>query len=234
MKQRIALILAMLLVSGEAFSWGANGHRVVGQIAQEHLTRKAKKKIEKLLDCDPLAEVANWMDDIKSDDAYNNTHDWHWVTIPDNMEYGATDKNPNGDVIAKTEEIIAALKAGNLPVEKEKEYLKYLVHLVGDLHQPLHVGGGDDAGGNKVYVKWFGESSNLHRVWDSEMIDSKSLSFTELVTFIGEPTKSEIEKWQSTPVEGWAKESMTYRPRFITCLKIRNLDTNTCTKTLAL
>ncbi|WP_017733845.1 S1/P1 nuclease [Nafulsella turpanensis] len=212
MKKVLSLCLLLPLFIGQAYAWGQNGHRVVGLVAQQHLSKKAKKKIMQLLDENSLAEVSVWMDDIKSDDAYDHTHDWHWVTVPPQMKYEDTEKNPNGDLIMKIEEIVSALKKGGLTAEQEEEYLKFLVHLVGDLHQPMHVGTGEDAGGNAVKVEWFGDRSNLHRVWDSEMIDSKDLSFTEIARFLGEPEKSQVKQWQSTSVRDWAYESAAYLP----------------------
>lgn len=212
MKKILSLCLLFPLLIGQAFAWGQNGHRVVGFVAEKHLSKKAKKQIRKILEGNSLAEVSVWMDDIRSDDAYDHTHDWHWVTVPAGMKYEDTEKNPKGDLIMKIEELVEALKAGNLTAEQEEEYLKFLVHLVGDLHQPMHVGSGDDAGGNAVKVEWFGDRSNLHRVWDSEMIDSKNLSFTEIARFLGEPEKSEIKAWQSSSIRDWAYESRSYLP----------------------
>lgn len=210
--KRIASIffLSLLLVS-QAFAWGQNGHRAVGLVAEQHLSKKAKKKIMNLLQNNTLAEVSVWMDDIKSDHAYDHTHDWHWVTVPDDQTYEQAEKNKNGDIIAKIEEITAALKTGKLDKAQEAEGLKYLIHLVGDIHQPLHVGGGEDLGGNAVKVQWFYQPSNLHRVWDTDMIDSRNLSFTEIVRFLGEPTKDQLKQWQASGVRDWAKESMSYR-----------------------
>ena len=211
--KKTVFIVVFLIIALEGFSWGSNGHRAVGQIAEEHLSRKAKKAVIEILEGNSLAEVSNWMDEIKSDDAYDHTHDWHWVTIPDNTPYSATKLNPNGDLLGKILEISTTLRSGKLDRKQEKEYLKFLIHLVGDVHQPLHVGYGEDAGGNKHQVKWFGKNSNLHKVWDSEMIDSKKLSFTELVAFIGKPDKPTIIAWQNSTVEDWAKESIALRPQ---------------------
>ena len=213
MKKLLSLCLLLFLFSSQAFAWGQNGHRVVGFIAEQYLNKKASKRINKLLEGNSLAEVSVWMDDIRSDEAYDHTHDWHWVTVPDTIPYEQTEKNPNGDLIMKIEELVHLLKKGKLSAAQEQEYLKYLTHLVGDLHQPLHVGTGEDAGGNRVEVKWFGDRSNLHRVWDSEMIDSKDLSFTELARFLDEPTKEQIKTWQSTSVREWANENLLYRPQ---------------------
>lgn len=213
MKKIICLCFIATLCLNQAFGWGQTGHRVVGYVAEQHLSKKARKNVMRVLQHNSLAEVANWMDDIKSDAAYNHTHDWHWVTIPDGQKYEETRKNPNGDIIMKIDELTAALKAHNLPKDKEQEYLKYLVHLIGDLHQPLHVGGKDDTGGNAVKVQWFGEPSNLHRVWDSDMIDGKNLSYTELASFLDQPSPTQVKKWQAKSLHDWAYNMMIYRPQ---------------------
>ncbi len=151
--------------------WGQNGHRIVGDIAADYLTPEAREEIDRVLGHESIAIASTWMDNIKSDPAYDHTHDWHWVTIPDGMTYKETKKNPNGDLINTIRTFIKELKSGSLTAEEEKKKLKMLIHLVGDIHQPLHVGNGEDRGGNNTKVEWFYDDSNLHRVWDSEMID---------------------------------------------------------------
>jgi hypothetical protein len=213
MKKIILLCLLLPLGMAQALAWGQTGHRVVGFVAQQYLKKNVNRKINSLLQNNSLAEVSNWMDDIKSDSAYNHTHDWHWVTIPDGKTYEQSAKNPKGDLIMKIEELVTALKAGNLSPATEQEYLKFLVHLVGDLHQPLHVGGRDDTGGNAVRVQWFGQASNLHRVWDSDMIDGKNLSYTELAGFLGNPDKNQVREWQSLSIRDWAYASRSRSPQ---------------------
>ena len=167
--------------------------------------------MRQILKHESLAEVSTWMDEIRSDDRYDHTYDWHWVTVPDGMTYEQTNKNPKGDVIATIETIISELETGRLAQEKEVEHIKMLVHLVGDIHQPLHVGTGEDRGGNDVKVTWFRSESNIHRVWDSGMIDQKKYSYTELAEIIDHTTKEQIEKWQASSVRDWANESKALR-----------------------
>lgn len=157
--------------------------------------------------------VSTWMDEIRSDSTYNYTADWHWTTIPDGGKYEDVEANPDGKVIMMIEKITTELKSGKLTPKQEVEYLKMLVHMVGDIHQPLHVGKPGDRGGNDVKVKWAGRDSNLHRVWDSDMIEDMQLSYTELVTFIGKPSKGMVKTWQSSNAREWAKESMSLRPQ---------------------
>ncbi len=207
----LSISFLLILISMTCFSWGVTGHRAVGLIAQKHLSAKAKKNIAKILGQQSLAEVSTWMDEIRSDSTYNYTADWHWVTIETGKTYDQSPKNPKGDVIATLEKIVAELKKHKLDKKTETEYLKMLVHLVGDIHQPLHVGCCDDQGGNKVKVKWFRTESNLHRVWDSDMIDDTRLSYTELAGFLGEPDTATLTSWQKNSVLQWADESMGWR-----------------------
>ncbi len=205
---RIALIM---ILSVQAFGWGQTGHRAMGLLAERNLSKKAKKEIERILKGESLSMTSTWMDEIRSDSTYRYSYDWHWVTIPDGQTYEQTEKNPKGDVIAAIETIIAELKSGKFSGKEETIRLKMLVHLIGDIHQPLHVGLGPDKGGNDVKVMWFRADSNLHRVWDSDMIDDKNVSYTELANWIGQPSSTDLATWQKSTVRDWAKESMSYR-----------------------
>ena len=207
----VILIFSFSILSISAYGWGQTGHRVIGQIAENHLSNKARKNIRKILGNESLAIVSIWMDEVRSDSNYDHTHDWHWVSIPDGKTYDSCDKNHKGDVIEASERMITLLKSGNTNLEKKREALKFLVHLIGDMHQPLHVGNGTDKGGNDVKIKWFYNSSNLHRIWDSGIIDKKELSYSELAKSIDFCTKDQITKWQEGTVKDWAHESMNYR-----------------------
>ena len=195
----------------QSFGWGVTGHRAIGLVAEKHLSAKAKKKLKLLMGQESLAMMSTWMDEVRSDSTYNYTADWHWVTIETGKNYSDSPKNPNGDVIMTLERLIAELKTKKLDRKKEIEYIKMIVHLVGDIHQPLHVGCCDDRGGNSVKVKWFRNETNLHSVWDSNMIDDTKLSYTELAGALEEPISEVLAQWQKASVRDWAIESMTYR-----------------------
>jgi hypothetical protein len=209
--KRIFLSIVGFLFVFQSFGWGLTGHRAVGLIAEQHLSKKAKKKLKLLLDQQSLAMVSNWMDDVKSDSTFDYMEDWHWVTVENGQVYDQSKKNPNGDIIMTLERVIAELKSHKLDRAKEIEAIKILTHLIGDIHQPLHVGCCDDAGGGKVSVKWFGATTNIHTVWDSRMIDDTKLSYTEFASALGDPDVSTIASWQHAGVRDWANESMSYR-----------------------
>ncbi|MFZ2906145.1 MAG: S1/P1 nuclease [Cyclobacteriaceae bacterium] len=208
--KKYILILIFIFLSTSVLPWGATGHRVTGYIADKHLSKKARLAMQRILGQQSLAMASTWMDDIKSDSLYDHYEAWHWVTIEDQETYDQTKKNPKGDIIYALERIIAELKSKKLSPAEEAERVKMLIHLVGDIHQPFHVGRAD-RGGNDVKVTWFGGNSNLHRVWDSDMIDHTRLSYTELAESLYKPTTSEAKQWQGSSVRDWAKESMGYR-----------------------
>lgn len=209
---RLITTLLFATITLTAFGWGATGHRATGYIAQKHLNKKAKKTINRILAGQSLAMASTWMDEIRADSVYDYAEDWHWVTIPDGMTYDQTEKNPDGDVIMTIERIITELKSKKLNPAEEAVRLKMLIHLVGDIHQPLHVGR-PDRGGNDIKIVWFRTDTNLHRVWDSDMIDDTKLSYTELAESFAKPTVTQIQAWQKANVRDWANESISYRPQ---------------------
>lgn len=210
MKKILCCTSLLLVVALKGAAWGPTGHRVSGLIAERYLSKKAKAAVEKILGGQSLAMASTWMDEVRSDSSYDYMADWHWVTLPPGAEYRQTKKNPNGDILKALQHAVNELEAGELPAEKEALYLKILIHLVVDLHQPLHIGARDDRGGNNVKVWWFGEVSNLHRVWDSEMIDHSRLSYTELAASLNAPDKEQVREWQGSSIYDWARESQSY------------------------
>jgi hypothetical protein len=211
MKKYLIPTTLLILIAFTSFGWGPTGHRATGWIAEKHLGKKAKKELERILGGQSLAIASTWMDDIRSDSTYDYTSDWHWVTIREGQTYQQSEKNPKGDIIQTIERIVGALKSKKLNEKEEVEHLKMLIHLIGDIHQPLHVGTGNDRGGNDIKVTWFRTESNLHHVWDSDMIDGTKLSFTELAESLDKPSESQLQTWQKSTVYDWATESMSYR-----------------------
>ena len=214
MRKFTLLLLISLFIMTDAMPWGQTGHRAIGKIALNHLSKRTKRQLAAIMGHESLAIASTWMDEVRSDSTYDYMTDWHWVTVPDGETYANAVKNPNGDIIATLERIIEELKnqKDSMSLEKQREYIRILVHLVGDIHQPLHVGNGLDRGGNDTKVTWFwATETNLHSVWDSRIIAHKELSYTELAAAVDHTHKSDIEQWQRDSVRDWAKESMSYR-----------------------
>ncbi|MEN8250279.1 MAG: S1/P1 nuclease, partial [Bacteroidota bacterium] len=211
MKYKIIIILFLFPVI-QATSWGLTGHRVIGQIAEEYLNKKARKEVKRILGTETLADVANWMDFIRSEPAYDHMKPWHYCTIPDGKTYQEAGTPEEGDVVVAINKFVGQLKSDTLTLEEEQFALKVLVHLIGDIHQPMHVGNGTDRGGNDVKVKYFWKDNNLHRVWDTGIIDGQNLSYTEWVMRINHTTKEDVAKWQAATIDDWTKEAMALRP----------------------
>lgn len=186
--KRFTLILTviMLLDFTAAYGWGQKGHDIVAAIAEQHLTCKAKRKINKLLDGKSIVYYSSWMDSIQNspywENGYNKTQTWHYANVDKGLTYQTMTRNPDGDVVQGLEMLTKEMKDNydNLTDSMRVDYLKMIVHMVGDLHCPMHAGRLSDRGGNGMKVKWFGQNTNLHSVWDSKMIDSaRKWSYTE-------------------------------------------------------
>ncbi|HYU45479.1 MAG TPA: S1/P1 nuclease [Terriglobales bacterium] len=173
----IAVSFAILMPT-QLMAWGPEGHIVVAKVASARLSPSARTAVRKLLGRHTLDSVANYADQVRGQRP--ETSNWHFVDIPkDATDYDAArdcKDTPKGDCIinelARTQ---ATLKDRSLPKAKRAEALKFVVHFVGDLHQPLHCADNHDRGGNDVKVTFFGKQSNLHRVWDSDIITESNL-----------------------------------------------------------
>jgi hypothetical protein len=202
----LIFFLSFNIYAADSPKWGPTGHRTIGDIADKHLTHKARKNIEKLLKGHSLAFVSTFGDDIKSDNQFNRFKPWHYVNYPFGTTYKDSQKNPSGDVVYGIDECIRILKDKKTSPQDQEFYLKLLVHLVGDLHQPMHAGLAEDKGGNDFQVRWFNKGTNLHRLWDSDMIEKYNMSYTELSDNMVEPSKEWILLKQKGSADQWVDE----------------------------
>ena len=214
MKTKVLLIfLSLTIYSPSVFSWGKTGHRIVGEIAQRNLNKQALKGIKDLAGNDDLSRLSTWPDEIRSDPKMNYTSPWHYVSIPDGKTYFDQKRNKDGDVIEALYRFEDTLRDKKISKEAKLDALKFLVHMLGDLHQPLHVGLAEDRGGNTIRVKWFKTESNLHSVWDDELIDFEKLSFNEYANYLNHISKGDKKDWEKGSYIDWAKESQELRPK---------------------
>lgn len=203
----ILIFFIGLQVSVASEDWGKTGHRTTGEIAQKYLTKKAQRSIERLLRGQSLAFVANYGDDIKSDSTYRSYSPWHYVNFPFDSTYEAHPKSEKGDLIQGIQTCIDVLINDDSTESDKVFHLKMLVHFIGDLHQPLHVGMAEDKGGNDRQVRWFKEGTNLHTVWDTTMIEDYNMSYTELATNADVLSQQQLELLQKGTVIDWMYES---------------------------
>ena len=215
MNLRKKLFLLTILFSFSFSSmawWGATGHRVVGEIAQSYLSAKARKAIKEILGDETLAMASNWADFIKSDSNYGYLSPWHYVNLKGGMTANELQAkllaDTGANLFSKTNFIIGELKNKQLPKDKKLLYLRLLIHFIGDMHQPLHVGGrAEDLGGNRVKVLWFNEPTNIHAVWDDKLPEFQKLSYTEWTAAINHTSKKQRQEWQNQPMTEWCQES---------------------------
>ncbi|WP_207429253.1 S1/P1 nuclease [Pedobacter sp. SYSU D00535] len=210
LKKSLALAL-LIYVPFNSMAWGMLGHRIVGQVAETHLNAKTRKEIAKILGSSSLAMEANWMDFIKSDPSFRYLNNWHYINFAQNLSYPQVQeylkKDTTTNVYTKINFVSSELKKKATPPELKLMYLRILVHLVGDLHQPMHVGRAEDQGGNEIRVTWFNKQMNLHSLWDSDLIEFQQLSYTEYANAINHPSKQQVKTWQSDDMSKWVFES---------------------------
>jgi len=212
MKDKVLFWLSFILVfPANAFAWGMLGHRVTGGIAEHYLNPKAKAEIKKLLGNESLAMATNWADFIRSDRFYDYLGPWHYININTGLSRQEVMKflkeDTGVDLYTKLNFLVRELKSRKLPADKQAFYLKLLIHFIGDAHQPMHIGRPEDRGGNNIKLYWFGEPTNLHRVWDEQLIEFQQLSYTEHVAAINFISPQQKTKLMTQPLSEWIYES---------------------------
>lgn len=207
----------LILFASETLAWGQTGHRVTGEIAQIYLTPKTQAAIDAILDNETLAEISTYADENRSnpDNFWQNVaNPFHYVTVPKGKTYAQVGAPEEGDSYTAIKMFTATLKDPKSSRAEKQLALKMLVHIIADLHQPLHVGDGTDRGGNDVAVSYFGQASNLHRVWDTGLIDKKQLSFTEWTSFLASKISAEqVEQWTTHDPLVYIAESAAIRDK---------------------
>ena len=187
------------------------GHRAIGQIAENHLSKKAAIAVKELLGSESLAMVSTYPDEIRSYEKYTYTAPWHYVNVAQGLSaeqfkaalVGLDKPNIYKAILTCTNDLKDASKT-----KEEKVFaLKFLVHLVGDLHQPMHTGRSEDSGGNKIKTKLMRKEGNLHGLWDSGLIDYAGMTYSELAKTCDVVAKEESKAWQKDDVATWAFES---------------------------
>ena len=173
-----------------------------------------KFKINKILNGETLVNASTFADDIKSDSRYDKYYDWHFLNMELDDEYEEIIPSNKGDVYLAINQCIDIIESDSASDSDKSFYLKLLVHFVGDLHQPLHIGRYEDRGANRIYVKWFGRNSNLHRVWDSEMINSHNMSYSELALNLPNPDflilTEKAKDFERNDILNWVDEIHEY------------------------
>jgi hypothetical protein len=217
-----AVVLALAVAAAgakPAFAFGEDGHRIIAEIADRRLTPEASRAVRDLLSVESvatLADVASWADHIRNQ--RRETGPWHYVDIPVSAAAydPARDCAEGACIVAQLDEYRAKLADASLSKGERLEALKFVVHFVGDLHQPLHASDNHDRGGNTEMATGYPGSKNLHSVWDSGIIEAAGLGGPDAARKLdGKITDADASKWAQGTITDWANESHAVAVSFI-------------------
>jgi S1/P1 Nuclease len=198
--RRLILTAALFSMTSPALAWGPIGHRVTGAIADRNLSGLARANVQLLLGEEKLAQAATWPDDMKSDPAdfwQKQANPWHYVTVREGDAYTNVDAPAEGDAMTALTRFTATLRNPAASIDDKRLALRFVVHIIGDLH---------------MKVSWFGRSTNLHSVWDSAMIEQRSLSYSELADWLARAiTPEQVIAWNNRDPGTWIRESIALR-----------------------
>ena len=212
--KRYAFILTLIFTASQAFGWGQKGHDTVAYIAETHLSEAAADSVASLLDGKSPVYWANWLDNASHTDKYAYTKTWHYKNIDAGTAYEDAPLNEKGDVVNATREQISILSDPRSTRDQKVLALKILIHVVGDMHQPMHMGHLSDLGGNKVPVKFFDRETNLHSIWDSNLMNSgHSWSYTEWANQIDRLSEEAQAIETAGNIDDWARQTLDIATR---------------------
>lgn len=204
----LILILALFTFLPDILAWGQKGHDVTCEIAERHLDRGARKAVRKLLEGKSMVYWSNWLDNASHTPEYAYTKTWHYKNIEAGVKYEDAELEPLGDVVTAINRQVQTLKDKMVSTENKRLALKMLIHLVGDVHQPMHMGHKSDLGGNRWMVVYFNKEKNLHSIWDTDILEGgHKWSYEEWATEIDHLNRKQRKELSSSSVDDWASET---------------------------
>ena len=207
--KRIILTHLLVITAIAAWAWGQKGHDVTAYIAEKHLTPVAKAAVDSLLQGKSMVYWANWLDNASHTREYSYTKTWHYKNIDEGERYEEAQANPAGDAVTAIKAQIETLSNPSTKPEDATLAMKILVHVVGDMHQPMHMGHATDLGGNRTKIRFFNRDTNLHSVWDSSIAESgHKWSYSEWQEQIDRLPKAAEAAVITGSIDDWAKQTM--------------------------
>ncbi|XZF16625.1 S1/P1 nuclease [Chitinophagaceae bacterium MMS25-I14] len=205
-----AAVCCLLFYSRISYGWSADGHHITAEIAMHYLNDTARQNVLKILGKTTPDEAATWMDDVRSNSYYDFMKHWHYVDIPKDDSF-----HNNGDnIIAALNQAFNDLKNNRLDSKaKRKEAVMMLFHLMGDLHQPLHTGYPGDKGGNDVQISYHMGGTNLHHVWDDDIIGTQKITADTCIALGDKLSPEQRKALSSGSFVKWMYESRSYLPQ---------------------
>jgi len=202
--------LVVLVLARPALAWGRLGHRASAMLAESRLTPRARSIIRDLLEPgESLADASTWADENSRE--IRGSGAWHFVNVPvSSPRYDSRDCRPQGCVVSKIAEFRAVLNDQRAPRDRRRMALRFFVHLVQDVHQPMHVADRNDRGGNDLQLRYGRyDNTNLHQVWDSGLLSRGYHNETTLLRKLEDLARQPASRrWLEGKVEDWADESL--------------------------
>ena len=210
---RPLVTLWLILASGGCFAFGADGHRIVVLIAQNHISDKTAAAINDIVNYDDLSELSVWPDKIRHLPNWRQSRYWHYVSIDDGEQFSDFNRHSDGDVLSALDYFYKQLQNPELGKQQRRESLLFFSHFVADIHQPLHVGRRADRGGNAITVKWPDQTKtvNLHQVWDSLILNTEDKPPLQYSRYLTRRRHQLNNQWRQSGFIDWAKESKALR-----------------------
>ncbi|MFD2785461.1 S1/P1 nuclease [Hymenobacter rubripertinctus] len=212
MRKLLFPLLFLLLTPLHLWAWGADGHRAIAKIAERHLSRAARREIQQLLGPESFPLISTWPDEIRYYPEGKDTAPWHYVNTASGLNHDqyvqALNAQTESNAYQALQNQLRLLSDSGATQLQRLEALKYVVHIVGDIHQPLHAGHAEDKGGNDIKIKYRGRDTNLHSLWDSGLLDYQGLTYTEMARqYDCKVRRSTVRRLQSTAPAEWLWES---------------------------
>ncbi|HCN13395.1 S1/P1 nuclease [Alistipes sp.] len=206
--KKALFILLCLVWALDALAWGQKGHDVTAYIAENHLTRKAARAVDRVLRGHSPVYYSNWLDNASHTPEYAYTKTWHYLNVDEGHTIETMPKCADGDVLTAVTALRDKLAQGGLSPEEEETSLRMLIHLVGDMHCPMHAGRLSDRGGNRRPVLFFSTRTNLHSVWDSSLVEAAhKWSYTEWQQQIDRLSEEEVAAVQAGTPADWIAQT---------------------------
>ena len=207
--KKITLAVACAMCTMASWAWSQKGHDTVAYIAECHLSPAAADSVATILEGKSPVYWANWLDNASHtpDDAYTKT--WHYKNVNEGVAYEDAPTNPDGDAVTAIREQIAILSDSVSTMAQKQLAMKILIHVVGDLHQPMHMGRETDKGANYVKVKFFGRDANLHSVWDGSIMNSgHAWTYTEWQNQLDRLNPEQEAAEAAGNIDDWARQTL--------------------------
>lgn len=216
MKRIVGLVATGLglVLASQAYAWGPEGHRAAAAITESQLCATARTEIAAVLGDTSLAEASIWPDRIRGEAQWAHTRDWHYLNIADDLPFELLVQGEpgHGRLLDAIRENLDLLRNSDVAPASRRAALAFVVHLVADLHQPLHVGRAEDRGGNTITVRFEDNDTSLHRLWDGGLLRSARLRPDDYHRTLEPLAALGAADWRHGGLEDWAEESRRLRP----------------------